>query len=140
MKPPADSLAASQLLSKGIPALIRLNDGIDLLYAVQVRSPLSFPVGRTRNAQGRYLVKPERVAIALSLHQDHEASSTCLVEESKPVGKRSVAASPPELLCAIERDAEADSGLLAFLVRIGDADGGLLDVGHISQTQFSQEA
>ena len=76
-------------------------------------------------------MEPERVAVALSLHQDHEAGPTCLPEEPKPVGKRFVAAPPPELLGAVQRDAEADSSLLAFLVRIGDADGGLVQVGHV---------
>src|SRR5215213_9840035 len=57
--------------------------------------------------------KPEGVAVTLPFHQYHEASSTCFVEESKPVGKRLIAASPPELLCAMERDTEADSSLLS---------------------------
>ena len=69
----------------------------------------------------------------LPFHQYHEASSTCFVEESKPVGRRLIAASPPELLCAMERDTEADSSLLSCFAGIGDADGGFLEVGHVSQ-------
>ena len=134
MKPLADGFSANQLLAKGVPALVGFDDGVYLLDAFQVGCPPITPVACARDTQCRYLVEPERVAIALSLHQDYEASSTSLVEESKPIGMRLVAASPPELLGTVHGDAEADSSLLTFLVRIGYADGRLLQVGHVPQT------
>src|SRR5215207_2849027 len=140
VKPLADGLAVDQLLSKGIPTLIGLDDGVDFIYAVQVSCPPITPLVNARNAQGRYLVVPEGVAIALSLHQHHETSLACLLKEAKPVESRLVAASPPELLSTVQGDSEANCHLSAFLVRIGDAHSGLLEVGHISQAQSAQEA
>ncbi len=70
--------------------MVGLDDGVYLFDAIQVRGPLIIPVGHSRDTQGRYLVVPERVAVALSLYQHDEASRTCLVEESKPVGRRLV--------------------------------------------------
>src|SRR5918995_7234210 len=45
----AEDIALGKLLSKRISALIGLDNSVYLIYAVQVRSPLIFPVGRTRN-------------------------------------------------------------------------------------------
>src|SRR5215207_6082929 len=140
VKPLADGLAAAQLLSKGIPTLIGLDDGIYLLNTVQIGCPPISPVACARDAQSRYLVEPEGVAVALSLYQDHVPDLACLSKELESVREGLVATPPPKLLSTVQGDSEADTGLLAFFVRIGDTDGGLLEVGHISQAQPSQKA
>jgi hypothetical protein len=133
VKPLANGLAPRKLFPKGVPTMVGFDDGVDLLYAVQVRSPLISPVACAGDAKSRYLVEPQGVTVALSLYQDHVPDLACLFKEPEAVWAGLVPASPPELLWAIERDAEADTGLLAFFVRIGDTDGGLLEVGYISQ-------
>src|SRR5829696_1983836 len=83
-------------------------------------------------------MEPQGVAIALSLHQDHVTGTVCLFQEPEPVREWLVPASPPELLCAVQGCAEADRNLLTFLVRIGDADGGLVQIGYLPQAQATQ--
>src|SRR5215207_2391099 len=140
VKPLADGLAAAQLLSKGIPTLVGFDDGVYLLNTVQIGCPPISPVACARDSQSRYLVEPEGVAIALSLYQDHVTDTVCLFQELEPIGTRLVTASPLELISTVQGDSEANCHLLAFFVRVGDADGGLLEVGHISQTQSAQKA
>src|SRR5829696_1070199 len=70
----------------------------------------------------------------------HVPDPACLSKELETVREALVATPPIELFATLQRDAEANSYLVAFLVRIGDADGGLLEVGHISQAHSAQEA
>jgi hypothetical protein len=81
VQPVPDGLASRELLAKGIPALVRLDNGVNPLDAIQVGSPPISPVAGTRDAKSRYLVVPERVAVALSLHQNDVPGLARLVEE-----------------------------------------------------------
>src|SRR5215216_3646029 len=120
--------------------MVGFDDGVYLLDAFQVGGPLISPVACAGNAQCRDLVEPQGVAIALSLYQDRVPDPACLSKELESVREALVATPPLELLSTVQGDSEANCHLLAFLIRIGDADGGLVQVGHVSQTQSSQEA
>src|SRR5215217_4748596 len=79
------------------------------------------------------------MAVTLPFHQHHIASFARFIEKPETIRTGLVAATPPELLCALHGDTKAYRGLLTFPVRIGDADGGLGQVGHVPQPHASQE-
>ena len=81
MKPLVDGLAPGKLFPKSIATLIGFDDDEYLLYAIQVGRPPVALIASTGDAQGRYLVKPERVTVAFPFHQDHEASLARFLKE-----------------------------------------------------------
>ena len=83
MKPLADGLAPGKLFAKGVPTMVGFDDDVYLLDAFQVGGPLISPVAGARDAQGRYLVEPERVAIALPIER---IESLCPLRFRVPLG------------------------------------------------------
>ena len=98
----------------GLAALV----GFD--HDVRGADPLEFgrvaivlPVVRAGDAERGDLVVPERLCAGLALDEDHVPEFSGLPKTGQPVQAQLRAFLPPELVVAVERDAEADRLLVA---------------------------
>src|SRR5215211_5127297 len=115
----------AELLSKRLTALIRLEDDVDPLDALQVLGKLLLPVVGAGNAESRDALIPERLSVTLTLDQHHVAGLLDVLKAPQAVELRLASRTPPEpLICLLglrEGHPEAHSFFRAVHAAVGDA-------------------
>jgi hypothetical protein len=113
--PVPDGAGAGYLVAQRLATLVGLHHDVNPLDAVEVAGPLHLPGISSRDAKGRDAVIPERLCVALALHEHDPPRLPYLLQVPQAVEHGLAARAPPEALVALlgllQRNPEADRAL-----------------------------